>query len=221
MTTVVEGVRGQRHSPSALYPRERLGIHCTGGWLGPRAGLDRCEKSRPPPGFDPRTVQPVSSRYTNNATRPTVQSLVIIAIRKCPQGTPCSPVWKLEFFLRGSAQLCEGQKGGGFARLALPRATAAVIYSARVDRFLSESCLTIFIPFLRPFVKGHCTFCHFRKLHPILFSWDTNLEVWKARFMRILYHRRSQFQTQIPIQILNLPPPSPPHTHTHKEWCRF
>ena len=54
-----------------LYPRERPGTHCTGGWVGPRAGLDRCGKSRPPPGFDPRTVQPVASRYTDYATRPT------------------------------------------------------------------------------------------------------------------------------------------------------
>jgi hypothetical protein len=44
----LEGVRGQRHAPAALYPRERPGTHCTGGWVGPRAGLDRCGKSRPP-----------------------------------------------------------------------------------------------------------------------------------------------------------------------------
>jgi hypothetical protein len=30
-----------------LYPLERPGAHCTGGWVGPRAGLDVCEKSRP------------------------------------------------------------------------------------------------------------------------------------------------------------------------------
>jgi hypothetical protein len=30
-----------------LYPRERPGTHCRGGWVGPRAGLDVCEKSRP------------------------------------------------------------------------------------------------------------------------------------------------------------------------------
>ena len=41
-----KGVRGQRHSPAALYPRERPGTHCTGSWVGPRAGLDRCGKSR-------------------------------------------------------------------------------------------------------------------------------------------------------------------------------
>ena len=53
MTTALEGVRGQRHVPAALYLRERPGTHCTGGWVGPRAGLDRCGKSRPHPGFDP------------------------------------------------------------------------------------------------------------------------------------------------------------------------
>ena len=47
MTTALEGVRGQRHAPAALYPRERPGTHCTGGWVDPRAGLDRCGKSRP------------------------------------------------------------------------------------------------------------------------------------------------------------------------------
>ena len=58
------GVSVQRHTPAAL-PRERPGTHCTGGWVGPRAGLDRCRKFRPPQGFDPRTVQPVASRYTD------------------------------------------------------------------------------------------------------------------------------------------------------------
>ena len=63
-------MRAQRHAPAALYPLERPITHCAGGWVGPRAGLDRCGKSRPPPGFDPRTVQPVASRYTDYATRP-------------------------------------------------------------------------------------------------------------------------------------------------------
>ena len=52
-------------------PGKDPGTHCTGGWLGPRAGLDRSGKSRPPLGFNPRTVQPVASRYTDWATRPT------------------------------------------------------------------------------------------------------------------------------------------------------
>ena len=71
MPTALEGVRGQRHAPVALYSRERPGTHCTGNLVGPRAGLDRYGKSRPPPGFDPRTVQPVGSRYIDYASRPT------------------------------------------------------------------------------------------------------------------------------------------------------
>jgi len=35
------------------------------GWVDPRAGLERCGKSRPPPGFDSQTVQPVGSHYTD------------------------------------------------------------------------------------------------------------------------------------------------------------
>jgi hypothetical protein len=110
-----QGPRGARRgwvvrtTPWPLYPWERPGTHCTGGWVGPRAGLDGCEKSRPTgiffyclrlfrvmyfvlvfdeglrvvdfsimknptasvgSEFDPRTVQPVVSRYTHWATRP-------------------------------------------------------------------------------------------------------------------------------------------------------
>ena len=47
-------------TPRPIYPRERRGTHCIGGWV------DECGKSRPPtPGFDPRTFQPVDSRYTD------------------------------------------------------------------------------------------------------------------------------------------------------------
>jgi hypothetical protein len=48
-----------------LYPRERSGTHCIGGWVDNRAGLDGCGKSRTSPGFDPRTAQPVASRYSD------------------------------------------------------------------------------------------------------------------------------------------------------------
>jgi hypothetical protein len=60
-----------RHAVAALPSGKRLGTHCTGRWLGPRAGLDGCEKSRLPPEFDPRAVQPVARRYTDHAIRPT------------------------------------------------------------------------------------------------------------------------------------------------------
>jgi hypothetical protein len=34
-------------TPRQLYPRERPATHCRGSWVGLRAGLDVCEKSRP------------------------------------------------------------------------------------------------------------------------------------------------------------------------------
>ena len=52
-------------TPRPLYPRERPGTHCAGCWVGPRAGLDRCGKSRLPLGFDSRTVQSLTNRYTD------------------------------------------------------------------------------------------------------------------------------------------------------------
>jgi len=63
-------VSGQQQAPAALNPRKRPGTHFTGGWVGPRAGLDG-QKISSPPGFDPQAVQPVVSRYTDWATRPT------------------------------------------------------------------------------------------------------------------------------------------------------
>ena len=39
--------------------------------VGPQGRSGQVRKSRPPPGFDPRTVQPLASRYTDWATRPT------------------------------------------------------------------------------------------------------------------------------------------------------
>ena len=59
------GMGGQRHAPAALPPGKRPGTQCTGGWVGPRDSPDGCGKSNPPPGFDPRAVQPVASRYTD------------------------------------------------------------------------------------------------------------------------------------------------------------
>ena len=51
-------------TPRPLYPGERPGTHCMGGWVGHRAGL---RKISPPTGFDSRTVQPVASRWAISA----------------------------------------------------------------------------------------------------------------------------------------------------------
>jgi hypothetical protein len=64
LTSALDGVGGQR-PPRPLYPRERRRTNCTEGWVSPRAGLDRCEKFRAPPEFDPQTFQHVASHYTD------------------------------------------------------------------------------------------------------------------------------------------------------------
>jgi len=71
------GVGGQRHASAALPPRKtryplyrRLGGH--------QSQSGRVRKIRPPPGFDPRTAQPVASRYTDWAI-PTHSHLMLRA----------------------------------------------------------------------------------------------------------------------------------------------
>jgi len=53
-------VGGQGHNPVDLPAGKSTSIHCTRGWVRPRAGLGVNTK---PPGFEPRTLQPVASRY--------------------------------------------------------------------------------------------------------------------------------------------------------------
>jgi len=57
--TMAPEVSCQQHDPAALYRQERPGTHCTGGWVGPRAGLDG-QKISSPPGFDPGPSSPWS-----------------------------------------------------------------------------------------------------------------------------------------------------------------
>jgi hypothetical protein len=40
-------VGGQRDAPAAFTPGKGPDIHCIGDWVGPRAGLGGCGKSRP------------------------------------------------------------------------------------------------------------------------------------------------------------------------------
>jgi hypothetical protein len=83
------GVDGQRQVPAALPPQKRPSNHCTGGWLGPRAGLDGCGKFHPPPGFDPRNVQPVASRYRLRYLGPPVFNICFNFERPCILLTRC------------------------------------------------------------------------------------------------------------------------------------
>ena len=60
------GGGGQRHAPAALPPEKIHGTHCAEGSMRPRVGLNGCGNSPPPPpGIDPRTLQPLASRFTD------------------------------------------------------------------------------------------------------------------------------------------------------------
>ena len=55
-------------TPRSLYPRERPGTHCIGGWVDPLDRSGRMRKFSSPLGFDPGTVQPVASRNADCAS---------------------------------------------------------------------------------------------------------------------------------------------------------
>ena len=56
----------QRHFPAALPPgKTRYPLYKR--VFGPQGRFGRVRKTSPPPGFDPQTVQPVASRYTDCA----------------------------------------------------------------------------------------------------------------------------------------------------------
>jgi hypothetical protein len=66
LTSALDGVGGQRQAPAVLLPgKTQYPLHRRLGGLQGRSGQVR--KISPPPGFDPRTVQPVVSRYTDYA----------------------------------------------------------------------------------------------------------------------------------------------------------
>jgi hypothetical protein len=59
------GVSGQRHAPAALYPGERTpGIHCTRGWVGPRASLDTAATGK--------ILSPLPGNESQSSGRPTI-----------------------------------------------------------------------------------------------------------------------------------------------------
>jgi len=73
LNSVLDGGGWSTPRPRPLYRRERRGTHCIGGWVGPQGRSGRVWKISPPPRFDPRTVQSVTSHIPSTLTRPTLQ----------------------------------------------------------------------------------------------------------------------------------------------------
>ena len=71
MTTAREGGEGSASRPGRSLPQGKTRYPLYRRLGGPQGRSGQVRKISPPPGFDPRTVQPVASRYTDWATRPT------------------------------------------------------------------------------------------------------------------------------------------------------
>jgi len=62
LTSALEGVGGQHHTPAALPPgKTRYPLYRTLG--GPHGRYGRVQKTSPQPGFDPRTIQRTTLQY--------------------------------------------------------------------------------------------------------------------------------------------------------------
>jgi len=113
----LEGVRGQLHAPAGLYPRERPGTHFTGGWVGPRASLNRYRKSRPTGIWSLDSPAPRQSLYLLSypATQTTEHSVNIMKLGKwrvqniCTWPSTCA--WGKQQM--DSDRLCNIGKGSG------------------------------------------------------------------------------------------------------------
>ena len=76
MTTTLEGGEGSASRPGRSLPPGKTRYPLYKKLGGPQDRSEQVRKISPAPGFDPRTVQPVASRYTDYATRPTNENKV-------------------------------------------------------------------------------------------------------------------------------------------------
>jgi hypothetical protein len=67
LTLALDEGGGQLHAPAALPPEKKTRYPMYRRPVGPQGRSGRLRKISPPPGFDPRTIQPVASRYTDYA----------------------------------------------------------------------------------------------------------------------------------------------------------
>ena len=71
LTSELEGGEGSASRAGRTLPPVKTRYPLYRRLDGPQDRSGQVRKFSPPPGFDPRTVQPVGSRYTDYATRPT------------------------------------------------------------------------------------------------------------------------------------------------------
>lgn len=65
LTSALDGVAGEFHSPATLPPGRRPRTLCTWSWVGPQGQSEWVQKISCPPGIDPWTVQSTVSHCTD------------------------------------------------------------------------------------------------------------------------------------------------------------
>ena len=103
MTTALEGYEGSASRPcrSLLPGKTRYPLYRRLGGPHGRSG-GQVRKISPPPGFDPRSVKPLASRYTDYATRPTIK----------PKGNVCILYSYISFVIFTRNKYCEFWQSG-------------------------------------------------------------------------------------------------------------
>jgi len=71
LTWALEEGEGSASRPGRILPSGKTRYPLYRRLGGPQGRSGQVRKISPPPGFDPRTVQPLGSRYTDYATQPT------------------------------------------------------------------------------------------------------------------------------------------------------
>jgi len=82
MTTALEENEGSASRPGRSLPPGKTQCPLYRRLGGPQGRSGQVRNISPPPGFDPRTAQPVARRYTDYATRPTICVLLSPISRK-------------------------------------------------------------------------------------------------------------------------------------------
>ena len=72
-------------TPRPLFTPGKTGYPLYRRLGGPQGLAGQLRNISPPPGFDPRTVQPVASRYTDYTTRPTDKHMKTLCITNCSE----------------------------------------------------------------------------------------------------------------------------------------
>jgi hypothetical protein len=76
LTSALEGGEGSASRPGRTLPPGKTQYPLYRRLGGPQGRSGQVRKISPPPGFDPRTVQPVGSRYTDYATLAELVSII-------------------------------------------------------------------------------------------------------------------------------------------------